>query len=137
MINIMKVKTTILIILLLAPLCCFVHIHSAPSLKKDYTVPSTKTETNISRSVTNKSEWIEIGEVRMNAFVDDNWHWVTASLYQFNNASMVYKVLYEDKYYTVRTKIIDNVIKCSVWILYCGEKTCFYFDLPINGCGLN
>lgn len=77
--------------------------------------------------------WIELGEMNMSSYYDESWHWITATVFKFNpNASLAYRVLYENKYYLVRAEMEDNQIKCSVWIPYDGQKRCFSFMLPAN-----
>lgn len=83
-----------------------------------------------STSVKNYCWWIELGDVSMSAYFDNNWHWATATLYKSKSTNFAYRVRYEGKYYAVKTQMDGGEIKCSVLIPYHGEKRWFSFTIP-------
>lgn len=87
----------------------------------------------VSISANSDGGWIELGEMSMNSYFDESWHWATATVFKLSNTpSLAYKIRYEGKYYPVKAEMDVNQIKCSVWIPYEGKKRSFSFMLPTN-----
>ena len=83
----------------------------------------------VSISANSDGGWIELGEISMNSYFNESWHWATATLYKIDNTNLAYRVRYEDEYYTVMAQAENGETKCSVLIPYQGEKRWFSFSL--------
>ena len=109
-----------LFVLMIGVMLCFVNLHVTQKTQA-FTCPSQS-----------DFRWIELEEISMSAYFDGSWHYVNATLFKFDNANLVYRVLYDYKFYNVITYIENNEIKCSVWIPYQGSKKCFSFVLQFD-----
>lgn len=125
----MKSNTMTIFIIIL----CFGNTYATLFQDEVNEITNTKTK-EIQTFVSSKSDngWLELGNINMCAYFEDSWYWATVTLYRFENTSFIYRVRYEDEYYTVKTQMEGGEIKCYVLIPYQGENRWFGFAIPFE-----